>query len=693
MDKYIINSNKDKIVAIIQISQIKHRRGKRSDLPKALEEGELGLALDTGEVFIGTPNLPSAKFRKDENIFPYGNTQILTEWTNNVRDLLQYTYRYRSISFSPSTGTFTPNTEQAVPILKYDDGSSNAVEEIVVRKLQERLDESVSVKSYGARGDCTRDFSSIPTNIALNAETYAIRRAILDVSNVTNSPSDYDGWHPRSLHFPAGVYAINQPLPLPPNASWIGEGKGNTVIALVSSVNRLDYKNRCLLFTVDGGLLPEEADNDYIIGLHSYANMNTTSLPGSKILPENVFITGITFIVNVDQNNDFRTPYDVARLIGLKNAVFYNCQFIGNWSSTGETKSIYNKLGIDDLYYPGSVNLGQNGDSIAILMDSYGRSDIDDEQKYKPSSISFIDCDFGNTTYAAIITDNVSDIGFLECGFNRHYRGLVLNEPQVQSIPNGQITYGTHGVKNIHITNSLLKNIRREAILSYKPYSNIDYSVTNKEYCAGGVISTFNRFENVGNNTTANGFSLSATATIAPQFPVIYFVSGASNCISYGDTFSRSFDPDLLSGVSLGSITFERVRYTKTDQNLVFNPQDFSSKQLKKKILPQKPSIMTGAPVLSFSQSEANSIKLDYTLTVQSTQTSAKRRIGQINIISNGETGGQALFDEEYNEIGGPITVVFNTQVSGSELKLMYSNNEGRDVYMYYNYQYWNSLS
>ena len=72
-------------MAVIQISRIQHRRGLRSELPEALGEGEIGVATDTGEVFMGAPNLDKIQHRKlggsrVEGIFPYTNIRLLTEF-------------------------------------------------------------------------------------------------------------------------------------------------------------------------------------------------------------------------------------------------------------------------------------------------------------------------------------------------------------------------------------------------------------------------------------------------------------------------------------------------------------------------------------------------------------------------------------------------------------------------------------
>lgn len=63
-------------MAVVQITRVQHRRGTSSELPDALNEAEIGMTTDTGEVLIGAPNHPSVQNR---NSYPYKNIKILTE--------------------------------------------------------------------------------------------------------------------------------------------------------------------------------------------------------------------------------------------------------------------------------------------------------------------------------------------------------------------------------------------------------------------------------------------------------------------------------------------------------------------------------------------------------------------------------------------------------------------------------------
>lgn len=73
-------------MAIVQISQIKHRHGVQSDLPQ-LATAELGWSVDTRKLYIGNGTL-------SEGAPEIGNTEILTEYSN----LPNYTVYSQAVS-------------------------------------------------------------------------------------------------------------------------------------------------------------------------------------------------------------------------------------------------------------------------------------------------------------------------------------------------------------------------------------------------------------------------------------------------------------------------------------------------------------------------------------------------------------------------------------------------------------------
>ena len=113
-------------MAVVSISRIQIRRGRKnqgSGLPQ-LASGELGWATDSQELWIGNGAVSEGA--------PYvGNTKMLTEHD----DLFAYakTYSYASTSNNYQTGA--------------------SVNTPIQRTLQQRLDDRISIRSFGANGD------------------------------------------------------------------------------------------------------------------------------------------------------------------------------------------------------------------------------------------------------------------------------------------------------------------------------------------------------------------------------------------------------------------------------------------------------------------------------------------------------------------------------------------------------------
>jgi predicted nucleic-acid-binding Zn-ribbon protein len=171
-------------VAIVQISRIQVRRGKKqgaSGVPQ-LASGELGWAVDTQELFIGNGAVSEGA--------PYvGNTKVLTE----ADSLLDYarSYSYRNDDDFINTGG-------------------------VVRTIQDRLDDIVSVRAFGAKGDSSTD------------DTETLQRAIDQL--YLNSVNKFEPEARVVLHFDPGLYKISSPLRIPAYVTLRGSGPDKTII-------------------------------------------------------------------------------------------------------------------------------------------------------------------------------------------------------------------------------------------------------------------------------------------------------------------------------------------------------------------------------------------------------------------------------------------------------------------------------
>jgi hypothetical protein len=180
-------------VAVIQISRIQVRRGQEnagSGLPQ-LASGEIGWGIDTQKMYIGNGSV-------SEGSPTVGNTEILTEHTDIFSLIDTYTY----------------GADEEIVQTGIDPTSP------VQRTLQERLDEQVSVASFGAPGDGT-------------VQTAALQRAVdqLFINNATKGSAASR----VVLYLSPGNYVVDDTIYLPPYASLVGAGKDKTIITSTAS--------------------------------------------------------------------------------------------------------------------------------------------------------------------------------------------------------------------------------------------------------------------------------------------------------------------------------------------------------------------------------------------------------------------------------------------------------------------------
>ena len=229
-------------MAVVQISKIQHRRGKAgsSAIPQ-LASAELGWAIDTQKLYIGNGSV-------SEGAPGVGNTEILTEKSNIFELLSTYTYKGPT-EVVKQTGEF--------------------IAEPIKRTLQQRLDDIVSIKSFGAKGDGTTD------------DTKALQRAIDQLFINTDKADERTR---VGLHIDAGEYKITDTIYIPPFATLLGDGKGKTKIKLYTNPNDLSPTARSILQTVDGTSTP----GTYV----KYSNIQNSTRP------KHIVIRGMTLEVD-----------------------------------------------------------------------------------------------------------------------------------------------------------------------------------------------------------------------------------------------------------------------------------------------------------------------------------------------------------------------------------------------------------
>ena len=243
---------------IVQISRIQHRRGKRTDLPQ-LAAGELGWVIDEQRLFIGNGTV-------SDGAPAVGNTEIVTEGSSTFTSALSHTYK-------GYLGDSTPVTTS------------------VQRTVANRLDEYVSVKDFGAKGDDS------------TADVTAIQNAIDEIYIDTDKD---DTRSRRILFFPAGTYRINTALKIPPFAHLAGEGPDKTII-----------KN--------------SGNNAVVVMQDDEGNVGSDIGNSSATTPTQIQISNMTLRTSV--------AYGGISLDRVTNAYFNNLKLQGSYASGGSDSS------------------------------------------------------------------------------------------------------------------------------------------------------------------------------------------------------------------------------------------------------------------------------------------------------------------------------------------------------------------
>lgn len=321
-------------MAVVQISRIQHRRGQKNTgtgLPQ-LASGELGWAIDTRELYIGNGSV-------SEGAPAVGNTKILTEY-DNILDFAD-TYRYQINNDSIQTGNNTSSP--------------------VSRSLQQRLDDFVSVRAFGARGDGVTD------------DTAAVQRAI---DQLFVNPAYTDSPINRyKLRMEPGKYLITDTLYIPPFATVVGAGSYKTMLKFSNTTESLR--------TVNSLSLPGNPGNDAETNRDNQAR--------------HVLLQGLT-VENSDTSKGLILQY-------CRDSVFRDLRLQGNWQAIDG--SDFDSVGVELNSLSSAVSADSNSFENCVVTDfAYGmRSNWD--VKYNTVN----NCRFANAHIGIAFGDDIAQTG------------------------------------------------------------------------------------------------------------------------------------------------------------------------------------------------------------------------------------------------------------------------------------------
>ena len=301
---------------IVQISRIQHRRGKRTDLPQ-LAAGEIGWVIDEQRLFIGNGTV-------SDGAPAVGNTEIVTSGSSAFTTALSHTYK-------GYLGDLTPVTTSTSRI------------------LQQRLDEYVSVKDFGAKGDDS------------TADVTAIQNANDEIYIDTDKD---DTRSRRILFFPAGTYRINTALKIPPYAHLVGEGPDKTII-----------KN--------------SGNNAVVVMQDDEGNVGSNIGNSSATTPTQIQISNMTLRTSV--------AYGGISLDRVTNAYFNNVKLQGSYASGGSDSS--NSKGVTTTNSTATFTTS----NIVFNQCQFTKFARLVDLSFNCTNVKFHACDFKTAFYGALI--------------------------------------------------------------------------------------------------------------------------------------------------------------------------------------------------------------------------------------------------------------------------------------------------
>jgi hypothetical protein len=400
----------------------------------------------------------------------------------------------------------------------------------------------------------------------IDDDTIYINRALADLYTRDANPSTR-----RVLYFPAGNYVVSDTIKIPAFATIQGEGKNCTIITARDSF---------------ADCVVRLADSKMQVGENVGSN--------GAVLPSYISVNDITFNANF-------LSMDVLIINSSNSVMFKNVGFSGG---LGEAPTTSGSLLSTIKIFSSAINHTKN--------------------------IIFENCEFTESNYAAILDDDMENIVFDKCYFNKLYLGFKIGENTTGS---GKSIVGPVGLR---ITNSLFDEIFNSAIVNYK---------------TAKITSAFNAYLSAGDQNISS-----------PAYPVIIFqdFGGSSIC----DTFTRS----ETSAIPRVDYSNTKSVFIEASQGMFIGKRQISSGDVK--TLTNNTSNTSTGIVFTVSQKAQ---KLHY---IATRGTGVRNGVLEIVATATGIT-----YSDSFTENGTDIGLTLAATVSGTNVTVKYTTtNTGSDV-------------
>lgn len=259
------------------------------------------------------------------------------------------------------------------------------------------------------------------------------------------------------------------------------------------------------------------------------------------------------------------------------------------------------------------------------------------------ANIMFEQCQISKNNFGVIVDDDAHSITFNGCKFEDLFKAAKL----------GELTSGVgaavDGPSGFHFSNS---------------YFNRIYSIALQTYLVNNIFSSFNYFDDVGNQLTGS-----------PVYNVISF--GDDGCASVCDNFARTDAEDL---------TIARIELNNKNNFYLQPNEGFHNGRMQYRpgkqttLTDNQSSVTTG---ITFDSTNEKGARIYYTASRGS-----DFRHGELKIVAS--SAGSTISDD-YQYDGSDIGLTFDLNVSGATTTLRYTTtNTGNDVTFTYGIEHLN---
>jgi hypothetical protein len=555
-----------------------------------------------------------------------GVTEILTEHSDVLSLSRSYTFKGLLAGFVVQTGPDANNP--------------------VIRTLQDKLDDFVSVRDFGAIGDGVAD------------DTAAIQRALDNPLGTATAGGQNSLFH-RTVYFPAGEYLVSDTIKVPPYTRLQGEGKSTTTI-IARSIPRKEtiVANQFYADQLGPSLgvqLGDSIANVYYENLYTNDPVNDPPSPTTYLLDTGPIIkfvdsagqSGQLYWRRVNGVRPYSLEYHLSDMGFAQRAtafnqpivqadggttfVFKNCLFQGeliDYDDDGQTV---------DNYYTNRIDPGVDISIAAVLLT--GWSDFKAIRDVRIHDCEITRMNYGIQTFGEVRTVEVTNSYFDQC---YHHINLGGDNPPFQSyydyLTIGAIIEGNYfrfsGDKSILVGDST-KSVSSVANI----FSGAGYGYRDSD----GPLVPAIEFNSDGHSSIGDQFD----NYLATDYGYPDIETNGYNCLIVGDN---------RNGITTGLATERRAVSVTLD--------DAASETT------------VGVPYLDYGIS--TNLTLNYTVTHN-----GEVRNGVLRVNNN---SGTVTWDDEYNESGD---VAFSLSANATTGDIEYTSDAvGDDAVMTYKINY-----